>query len=93
MYLEELKAILKQGHILEKYQIDELCIFGSIARGENGNDIVLLVDDDNYKKWIEIKRELEKKTGIKVDIMLEKCANPIVLYRANKEKIYVGKYS
>ena len=41
MYLEELKKILKQEHILEKYQIDELCIFGSIARGENGNDIDL----------------------------------------------------
>ncbi|MGB6129568.1 MAG: nucleotidyltransferase domain-containing protein [Psychrilyobacter sp.] len=93
MYLEELKKILRQEHILEKYQIDELCIFGSIARGENGNDIDLLVNDDNYKKWIEIKAELEKKTGIKVDIMLEKYANPIVLYRANREKIYVGKYS
>lgn len=93
MYLEELKKILKKEHILEKYKIDKLCIFGSIARGENGNDIDLLVSDNNYKKWIEIKAELEKKTGIKVDIMLEKYANPIILYRANKEKIYVGKYS
>ncbi len=93
MYLEELKKIIKTEHILEKYKINEICIFGSLARGENGNDIDILVQDTNYEKWIEMKKELEMKTGIKVDIMLEKFANPIVLLRAKKEKVYVGKYS
>ena len=93
MYLEELKKIIKTEHILEKYKINEICIFGSLARGENGNDIDILVQDTNYEKWVEMKKELEMKTGIKVDIMLEKFANPIVLLRAKKEKVYVGKYS
>ena len=93
MYLEELKKIIKTEHILEKYKINEICIFGSLARGENGNDIDILVQDTNYEKWIELKKELEVKTGTKVDIMLEKFANPIVLLRAKKEKVYVGKYS
>ncbi|MBP6063681.1 MAG: DNA polymerase beta domain protein region [Fusobacteriaceae bacterium] len=93
MTLETFKNILIAENIFEKYKIDKIGIFGSTARGEDGKDIDILVEDTDYKKWINLKKEFEEKTNISLDIMIEKYANPIVLMRAKKEIIYVTKYS
>lgn len=93
MTLETFKTILIAENIFEKYKIDKIGIFGSTARGEDGKDIDVLVEDTDYKKWINLKKEFEEKTNISLDIMIEKYANPIVLMRAKKEIVYVTKYS
>ncbi|MBP6322495.1 MAG: DNA polymerase beta domain protein region [Fusobacteriaceae bacterium] len=93
MTLETFKNILIAENIFEKYKIDKIGIFGSTARGEDGKDIDILVEDTDYKKWINLKKEFEEKTNISLDIMIEKYANPIVLMRAKKEIVYVTKYS
>ena len=66
-------------------------IFGSFARGEKANDIDFYIDTDNYNltKLVDLKNDLEKITGKKIEIMLKKYANPIVLYRAEKDMKYV----
>ncbi|MGL5125429.1 MAG: nucleotidyltransferase family protein [Fusobacteriaceae bacterium] len=93
MTLENFKNTLKSENIFEKYGIERIGIFGSMARGVDGKDIDILVEDSDYQKWIDIKNELEKKTKIHLDIMLEKYANPIVLMRAKKEIVYVTRYN
>ncbi|MGL4403498.1 MAG: nucleotidyltransferase family protein [Fusobacteriaceae bacterium] len=93
MTLENFKNTLKNENIFEKYGIERIGIFGSMARGGDGKDIDILVEDSDYQKWIDIKNELEKKTKIHLDIMLEKYANPIVLMRAKKEIVYVTRYN
>ncbi|MGL4534731.1 MAG: nucleotidyltransferase family protein [Fusobacteriaceae bacterium] len=93
MTLENFKNTLKSENIFEKYEIERIGIFGSMARGVDGKDIDILVEDSDYQKWIDIKNELEKKTKIHLDIMLEKYANPIVLMRAKKEIVYVTRYN
>lgn len=93
MTLENFKRTLKAENIFEKYGIERIGIFGSVARGIDGNDIDILVEDSDYQKWINIKNELEKKMKIHLDIMLEKYANPIVLMRVKKEIVYVTRYN
>ena len=93
MTLNNFKNTLKDEKIFERYEIERIGIFGSVARGEDGNDIDILVEDTNYNKWIALKEELESKIKIHLDIMIEKYANPIVLMRAKKEIVYVTKYN
>ncbi|MGL5190252.1 MAG: nucleotidyltransferase family protein [Cetobacterium sp.] len=91
MTLDAFKICLKKENIFEKYNIEKIGIFGSIARGEDGNDIDILVDDTDFKKWIKLKEELEPIIKVNLDIMIEKYANPIVLMRAKKEIVYIMK--
>jgi len=84
---------LKNKEILKKYGIDRIGVFGSFARGEKYNDIDLFIEDDRVQpeNLIELKNELEREFGTKVDIMTKKYANPIVLHRARKDMRYVGE--
>jgi predicted nucleotidyltransferase len=86
-----LEQVIKKDNLLEKYSLERIGIFGSFARGENANDIDFYIDMENYdvKNLINLKRDLEKITEKEVDIMLKKYANPIVLYRAQKDMKYV----
>jgi predicted nucleotidyltransferase len=86
-----LEKAIKAGNLLEKYNLDKIGVFGSFARGEQANDIDFFIDMENYhvKNLIELKKELEKITKKEVDIMLKKYANPIILYRAQKDMQYV----
>ena len=89
--VNDLKSILIKYNILKKYDLDKIGIFGSFARGEEFNDIDFFIDKDdiNYQKVEELQAELESIINIKVDLMQRKYANPIVLYRAKKDMIYV----
>ncbi|MCL2233085.1 MAG: nucleotidyltransferase domain-containing protein [Treponema sp.] len=88
--INALEMVLKED-ILKKYNLDKIGIFGSLARGEEANDIDLYIDSDTYNLayLIPLKRELENITKKEVDIMLKKYANPIVLHRAQKDMVYV----
>jgi predicted nucleotidyltransferase len=89
--INALEKAIKKENLLEKYNLEKIGVFGSFARGEKANDIDFYIDLDNYnvKNLINLKRDLEKITEKEVDIMLKKYANPIVLYRAEKDMKYV----
>jgi predicted nucleotidyltransferase len=89
--INALEQAIKNENLLKKYDLDKIGIFGSFARGEKANDIDFYIDMDSYnvKKLINLKKDLEKITEKEVDIMIKKYANPIVLYRAEKDMKYV----
>ena len=89
--LTALEEALKTDNLLKKHNLEKIGVFGSFARGEHANDIDFYVDTDNYsvKNLISLKSDLEKITEKKIDIMLKKYANPIILHRAQKDMKYV----
>jgi len=94
MIVENIKALekaIRDENLLKKYNLEKLGVFGSFARGEKSNDIDFYIDLENYniKNLINLKKDLEKVTQKQVDIMLKKYANPIILYRAQKDMKYV----
>jgi len=88
-----LQQYFRNHQIFSKYNLNRIGIFGSFARGEeNANDIDILIEDDiDLDKLIQLKMMLEKSFQKKVDIMLTKFANPIVLYRAQKDLHYATR--
>ena len=89
--INALEKAIKNSNLLKKYNLEKIGVFGSFARGEKANDIDFFIDfeDYNLRNLIGLKSDLEKITERKVDIMLKKYANPIILYRAEKEMKYV----
>jgi predicted nucleotidyltransferase len=89
--INTLEKVIKDENLLKKYNLDKIGVFGSFARGEKANDIDFYIDMDNYsvKNLINLKKDLEIITQKEVDIMLKKYANPIILFRAQKDMKYV----
>lgn len=53
-------SFIKDSDILKKYGIVKIGFFGSLARGEESNDIDILISEfSNYKNLIKLKYELE----------------------------------
>lgn len=91
--LSDFKNLIYRKKLLSKYGLEKVGLFGSLARGEKFNDIDILVENYNDNNLlIDFKEELESLTGKKVDLVIEKFANPIILYRAKKDLVYVKKY-
>ena len=90
-----LNELRKYKPVLEKkYGIVRLGIFGSVARGDikNSSDIDIVVEIKNTDPFIllDIKEELSKLLGCKVDLIrLRKNINKILKKRIEKEVIYV----
>jgi predicted nucleotidyltransferase len=91
--MNALEKVIQDEKILKKYDLERIGIFGSFARGEEANDIDFFIDRENYslKMLINLKKDLERITEKKIDIMLRKYANPIVLYRAQRDMKYVSQ--
>ena len=91
--INALEVALKSENLLKKYNLEKIGVFGSFARGEKANDIDFFIDTDNYhlSNLVSLKKDLEKITEKEVDIMLKKYANPIILYRAEKDMKYVAQ--
>jgi len=89
--INALETAIKNENLLKKYNLEKIGVFGSFAKGEKSNDIDFYIDLDNFKikNLINLKKDLEKITEKEVDIMLKKYANPIILYRAEKDMKYV----
>jgi predicted nucleotidyltransferase len=89
--INALEKVLKEENLLKKYNLGKIGVFGSFARGEKANDIDFYIDLENYdiQNLINLKKELEILTEKEIDIMLKKYANPIILYRAQKDMKYV----
>ncbi|MEI6595269.1 MAG: nucleotidyltransferase domain-containing protein [Bacteroidota bacterium] len=87
--IQDLFTFINDESILERFNLKKIGVFGSFARGEKFNDIDLMIDDDiDFKKLLELKIFLETKTGNRFDIMQKKYAEPVILYRAMKDLKY-----
>lgn len=89
--MQALETAIKKENLLKKHNLERIGIFGSFARGEKANDIDFYIDSEDYSinKLLGLKNDLEKLTENDIDIMLKKYANPIILYRAEKDMKYV----
>ena len=91
--ISELENTMIQNNMFEKFKLNRIGVFGSTARGEVSNDIDILIEDNvDYRSLSELKNELQTLMNKRIDIVIARYANPIVLYRAKKEIIYVTKY-
>lgn len=91
MTLGQLIELIVSNGLLAKYHLDRIGIFGSILHSDNPNDIDLYVEKfRDYNDLIGLKNEIELKTGKSVDVVIEKYASPIIVYRAKKELKYVA---
>ena len=94
MSLTSLETAIKKERLLNKYKLERIGVFGSYARGENANDIDFFIDIDSFdiRDLKELKEDLERITAKRVDIMLKRFANPIILHRAQKDMKYVTQW-
>lgn len=96
MTKEEILQYLKnhKEEFAKKYQISQLALFGSRARGEShiGSDIDIAIDTklSDYFLLYDFKENLEKEFGAKVDVVrLREKMNPSLKKRILKDGIYV----
>jgi len=88
---DKLHDIIISNGLLKKYNIDKVGVFGSTLHSDHPNDIDLYIEKfSDYKDLLGLKKEIELKTGKTVDIVIEKFASPIIVYRARKELKYVA---
>ncbi len=78
----------------EQYGIQELGIFGSVARNENHADsdldICIITKTPDPFILVHIKEDLEKETQQKIDIVrVRDKMNPFLKDRISREGIYV----
>jgi predicted nucleotidyltransferase len=87
-----LAKAIQEKNLLKKYHLTKLGIFGSFVRGENAKDIDFYIDTEqcDLSELANLKKDLEQLTEKDADIMLKKYANPIILYRAQKDMKYVS---
>jgi len=89
--VEELEALIRESGVLQRFSIHHLAVFGSFARNEPSNDIDLMIEDDlSLEDAMRFKDELNSLVDNRLDIMLKRFANPIVIYRAKKDMHYVA---
>lgn len=91
--LQQLLLLQKQS-ICENYQITEIAIFGSYARGEEteASDIDILVDYETAPTFImlvELRDYLTQLFGRKVDIVTKNGLKPRIRDRILGEAIYI----
>lgn len=90
MTIQELEAILQRENIFQEFGIERLGLFGSFARGEHYHDIDILLEQDmHYKLREQLQARLQTILQTKVDLVPKKFADPIILYRAQKDLKYV----
>lgn len=88
--ISQLEDIMIRNNLFEKFGLSRIGVFGSTARGEFSNDIDILIEDNvDYRLLSVLRNELQFLTKKRIDIVIAKYANPIVLHRAKKEIIYV----
>lgn len=94
--LEEIKQILseRKSWLCETYQITELGIFGSYARGEQtqDSDVDVLIDYEQAPTLFEVvnlRDFLRDLTGLPVDIVTKNGLKPRIRDRVLAEVIYL----
>ena len=91
--IAEIEEALINNRMFEKFNLSRVGVFGSAARGEQSNDIDILIEDNiDYRLLSAFRNELQELMNKRVDIVIAKYANPIVLRRALKEIVYVTRH-
>lgn len=91
--IKQIEEVMVSNRLFEKFNLNRVGVFGSTARGEQSNDIDILIEDNvDYRLLSAFRDELQKLMNKRIDIMMAKYANPIVLHRAMKEVIYVTRH-
>ena len=91
--IAQLEDAMIYNNLFEKFNLSRIGVFGSTARGEKSNDIDILIEDKiDYHLLSALRDELQRLMNKRIDIVIARYANPIVLYRAMKEIVYVTKY-
>ncbi|TKT93659.1 nucleotidyltransferase family protein [Dyadobacter frigoris] len=92
MTIQDLETILRREKIFDEFGLNRLAVFGSFARGEAYQDIDILLEQNmNYKIREQLKIKLQEILHTKVDLVPEKFADPIIVFRARKDLKYVTK--
>jgi len=91
--IAEIEEAMINNRLFEKFNLSRVGVFGSAARGEQSNDIDILIEDNiNYRLLSAFRDELQKLMNKRIDVVIAKYANPIVLRRALKEIVYVTRH-
>lgn len=92
MTIQELETTLRKERIFEEFGLTRLGLFGSFARGEKYHDIDILLEQHmDYKLREKLKHKLQIILKAKIDLVPQKFADPIIVYRAQKDLKYVTK--
>ena len=94
--LNEIRQVLagQKKSLCERYQITELGVFGSYARGEQTetSDVDILVDYEvapTFVMLVELRDYLSEVFGLKVDIVTKNGLKSRIRDRVLAEAIYV----
>jgi predicted nucleotidyltransferase len=94
--INEIRQVLslQKQSLCDNYQITEIGIFGSYARGEEteASDIDILVDYETAPTFImlvELRDYLSQLFGLKVDIVTKNGLKPRIRDRVLAEVIYI----
>jgi uncharacterized protein len=94
--LDEIKRLLseRKAWLCETYQITELGIFGSYARGEQtqDSDVDVLIDYEQAPtlfKLVNLRDYLKELTGVSVDVVTKNGLKPRMRARVLSEVIYL----
>ena len=84
-------ALLQAENIFERFGLNRIGLFGSLARGEAFQDIDILIEEPvGYRQLRLLKELLEQKTGFRIDVVQKQYAEPIIFHRALKEVRYAA---
>jgi predicted nucleotidyltransferase len=91
--LEKLKVGAEE--IRRLFRVKRLSVFGSVARGESGDDsdidvLVAFEQQATFDLFMELKFYLEDLLGTGVDLVTEKALRPEVRQAIEEEKIDVS---
>ncbi len=94
--LSEIREILKDNKdaLNEQFGVSQIGLFGSYARGEQNpeSDLDILVDFDEpvgLFKFMDLNDQLEKLTGMKVDLVTRGALKPYIGKRILSEVSYL----
>lgn len=94
--LELIKEVLNKhlDFLKERYRVENIGVFGSIARGEQGrtSDVDILVEFSKpigFFKFIELEEFLSQLLGRKVDLVTKNALKPAIKEEVLRELIYV----
>lgn len=94
--INKIKVKLSQhrGYLKKTYNVEDIGVFGSVARGDNkvASDIDTLVSFSKpvgFFKFIELENYLTVTLGAKVDLVTKKALKPAIRDEILQETVYV----
>ena len=77
-----------------RFHIQEIGIFGSVARGDNNGssdlDVIVRLERPDLFSMVHIKSDIEQKVGCSVDLVRYRTQmNPLLKEQIEKEAVFV----